>query len=211
MDIDGDLPFYLMSNRKNVISKSEIQKFRADNPELSEYIDSHKIELRPLEISNFEALCCWIIGQQISSKVARSITKRFRTYTDITPEGILEKSFDELKSIGFSKSKTKYVQNLATFFISNKMPDFNKMTNKEIIKYFSQVKGIGEWTVQMHLIFAFGRKNILAVKDLVVRKGIQRLYSLTNVPSEKEAKIIGTKWGELATIGTLLSWSIMGE
>ncbi len=211
MEIDSDLPFYLLSNKQNVISKSEIQKFRSNNPELSESIDSHKIELRPLETSNFEALCCWIIGQQISSKVARSITKRFRTHIDITPEGIIKMSSDELKSIGFSKSKTKYVKNLATFFISNKMPDFNEMTNKEIIKFFSQVKGIGEWTVQMHLIFAFGRKDVLAVKDLVVRKGIQRLYNLTNVPSEKEAKNIGMKWGKQATLGTLLSWTIMGE
>lgn len=205
-------PFYLITNNDNIITKSEISEFRSKNLDISHHIDNNKIELRPLEIDDFEALCYWIIGQLISSKVARAITERFRTQIkNISPEYILAMSSEKLLDIGLSKSKVKYVKNLANFIISNEMPDFSKLSNKEIIKFFSQVKGIGEWTVQMHLIFAFGRKDVLAAKDLVVRKGIQKLYDLTTVPTVKEVYRICEKWGNLATIGTILSWSVMGE
>ncbi|MCE7734142.1 MAG: DNA-3-methyladenine glycosylase 2 family protein [Candidatus Heimdallarchaeota archaeon] len=210
---DTDItPFYLISDNDNIITKSEISEFRSNNLDISHHIDTNNIELKPLEIENFEALCCWIIGQLISSKVARAITKRFRTQIkEISPEFILAMSSEELLNIGLSKSKVKYVKNLASFIISNEMPDFNKLSNKEIIKFFSQVKGVGEWTVQMHLIFAFGRKDVLAAKDLVVRKGVQKLYDLTTVPTVKEVYTICQNWGNLATIGTILSWSVMGE
>ena len=205
-------PFYLITYNDNIITKSEISEFRSKNLDISYHIDNNKIELRPLEIDDFEALCYWIIGQLISSKVARAITERFRTQIkDISPEYILAMSSEKLLDIGLSKSKVKYVKNLARFIISNEMPDFNKLSNKEIIKFFSQVKGIGEWTVQMHLIFAFGRKDVLAAKDLVVRKGIKKLYDLNTVPTVKEVYTICKKWGNLATIGTILSWAVMGE
>lgn len=205
-------PFYLITNNENIITKSEISEFRSRNPELSHHIDNNNIELRPLEINDFEALCCWIIGQLISSKVARVITERFRSQIkEISPEYILTMTSEELLNIGLSKSKVEYVQNLANFIISSEIPNFNKLSNKEIIKFFSQVKGIGEWTVQMHLIFAFGRKDVLAAKDLVVRKGIQKLYDLSGVPTVKQVYEICKRWDGLATIGTILSWAVMGE
>ena len=205
-------PFYLITDSKNIITKSEIFEFRSNNIEISHFIDTNYIELRPLEIEDFEALCCWIIGQLISSKVARAITKRFRTQIkDISPRNIIAISSKELLDIGLSKSKVKYVKNLAKFIISTEMPDFSKLSNKEIIKLFCQVKGVGEWTVQMHLIFAFGRKDVLAAKDLVVRKGVQKLYDLSSVPTVREVYTICQKWGNLATIGTILSWAVMGE
>ncbi|MHA2278373.1 MAG: DNA-3-methyladenine glycosylase family protein, partial [Candidatus Kariarchaeaceae archaeon] len=159
-------PFYLITNNDNVITKSEINEFESKNPEIAYFINNYNIELRPLKIDHFEALCCWIIGQQISSKVARAITERFRSLHNISPEKILSLSTSELLDIGLSKSKVRYVHNLAKFFVINNMPNFNDLSNDEIIAFFSQVKGIGEWTVQMHLIFAFGRKDVLAAKDL---------------------------------------------
>lgn len=205
-------PFYLITNKDNIITKSEIEEFRSANLDIAHFIDSNNIELKPIEISDFEAICCWIIGQLISSKVARAITERFQTQIkEISPQSVLAMSSDELKAIGLSKSKVEYVQNLAEFFISTDMPNFSKMSSKEVIKFFTQVRGVGKWTVEMHLIFAFGRKDILAAKDLVVRKGVKKLYDLENVPNEREVYKICKNWGNLATLGTILSWAVMGE
>jgi len=212
MIADDSTPFYLISNSSNIILNSEIQEFKSKNRELSEYIDTYPIELRLIDISNFEAFCYWIIGQQISGKAAKSITNRFKSLiVNIQPNLVLDTTHQKLVSVGLSRSKAEYIQNLANFFISTRMPNFGSMSNSDIIRFFSQVRGIGEWTVQMHLIFSFGRKDVLAAKDLVVRKGIKKLYGLANVPTEREVYTICRNWGNLATLGTILSWAVMGE
>ncbi|OLS19333.1 MAG: DNA-3-methyladenine glycosylase [Candidatus Heimdallarchaeota archaeon LC_2] len=207
-----DRPFYLLSSSKNIILPEHINQFKNRNPELSTFVDSFPIELKPIQLSNFEAFCFWIIGQQISGRAANAIIKRFQEYfITISPNEILSKSVPELRSIGLSKNKSLYLHNLANFFLNNEFPDFKLMSSREIIAYFSQIKGVGEWTVQMHLIFSFGRLDLFASKDLVVRKGIQKLYNLDHTPSEKEVLLLCEKWTNLATLGTILSWAMMGE
>ena len=212
MIADDTTPFYLISNNNNIILNSEIHEFKSNNPELSKYIDSYSIELRPIEISNFEAFCYWIIGQQISGKAAQAISNRFRSLIgNVQPNQVADISHQKLVSVGLSRSKAEYIQNLTNFFISTKMPNFTGMSNSDIIGFFSQVRGIGEWTVQMHLIFSFGRKNVLAAKDLVVRKGIKKLYGLVGIPTESKVYAICKNWGNLATLGSIISWAVMGE
>ncbi len=207
-----DLPFYLKGKGPNVITSNDIEIFVSHNPELIPYLKRYRIELKLLDISEFESLVFWIVSQQISGRVANIIIRRLKTrFPDFTPRKILETSNEVFSEIGLSKQKINYVKNVATYFLKNKDLNLKKLSDKELVQELTKIKGIGEWTVQMHMIFSEGRKNVLAVKDLGVRKGIKILYNLDHVPSEKEAKKICIKWPPKATLGTLLSWAVIGE
>ncbi len=207
----SDLPFYLTLDGDNIIKNEEIKDFIATNPELKRYFQDYKIELRLLRISNLHSFCSWIISQQISSNAANKILNRFlNEVRPLTEENVLTYSDRSFQDLGLSRSKSKYIKNIARFFIDGKdIHDPANYSSKQLREFYTKIEGIGDWTVNMHLIFVLGRKDIQAVKDLVVRKGIQKMYSLDSLPDEKTARQITQNWGDLATIGTLLAWEIV--
>lgn len=211
------IPFYLSGKGKNIITLDDINDFIKKNPELKSFFNENPIELKLLSISPFESFCSWIIGQQISIIAAESILNRFKdAIKPLTPTNLLKYDAEFLKKLGLSKSKANYVRNVATFFKQNKeeikeIYKNPKYSTEDLINFYTQIKGIGPWTVEMHAIFVEGRKDILSVKDLVVRKGMKAMYNLDEIPTEKLAKQLGKKWGEKATIGTLLAWKLAEE
>lgn len=134
-----------------------------------------------------------IISQQLSVKAAASITKRFVKLFGGTfplPEVILAKSIEELRIAGLSQAKASYIQDLAWHVSNNKLnfARFQTLSNEEIISELTAVKGIGEWTAQMFLIFSMGRLNVLPVGDLGIKNGIMRLYRLQTLPTPTEVR-----------------------
>lgn len=122
-----------------------------------------------------------IISQQLSVKAAATILGRF---VDLfghfpTPEEILERDFEELKSVGLSRPKTNYILDLAGRVHDGSLSfeNLDTMSNEQIIEQLTAVKGVGVWTVHMFLIFAMGRLDVLAVGDLGVRNALTALYS----------------------------------
>lgn len=212
-----DDPFYLRSTNANIVKEEDIDRFLQDNPDLRPYAEKYDIELRLLDQDPFTSICYWIIGQQLSVRAADSILNRFLQLVDpLQPEIALEKTIDELRSVGLSRSKGEYIQNWAKFCIEHKndprLLNPGNFDSAEIMKFYTQVKGIGPWTVNMYLIFVLGKMDIFAIKDLAVKKGIQLMYNLKELPKERDAiKNYKEQWGELATIGTLLSWFVLEE
>ena len=207
-----ETPFYLRGTGLNVIDISDIEIFKKNNPDLSHFFDKYRIELRLLDISEFESLVFWIVSQQISGRVANILIDRLRErFPDFSPEIILDTDESVFREIGLSGQKIKYVKNVAKYFVEHKNSDFSKLSDEEVIKELTSIKGVGEWTVQMHMIFSEGRKNVLAIKDLGVRKGLQVIYGLDHIPTEKEAKKLCVSWPPRATVGTLLCWAVIGE
>ena len=127
-------------------------------------------------------LCNSIISQQLSTKVAAVIQKRFIDLYKKTPgpQQILDTSVESLRSIGFSNAKASYVHNVCNFFIEHKLTDARlaKMSNEEIIELLTQIKGIGKWTVEMILMFTLGREDVFAVDDLGIQQSVTKLYEL---------------------------------
>ena len=128
-----------------------------------------------------------IISQQLSVKAAATIERRFQALFDTefpAPEAILAKSVDELRTAGLSRAKAAYIRDLAQHIHDGKLKfdHFDDLNNEEIIKELVAVKGIGEWTAHMFLMFCMGRLDILATGDLGIRNGVQKLYGLENVP-----------------------------
>lgn len=161
----------------------------------------------------YRALGDSIIGQQLSVKAAASIKKRFRDLFGGTfpePQAILQKSIDELRTAGLSNAKAKYIQDLAQHIIDGKIDfaDIDELTNEAIVKKLTDVKGIGEWTVHMFLMFCMGRTDVLAVGDLGIRNAVQNLYNLDYTPSPKEVTDIATKngWHPYESIACWYLW-----
>jgi DNA-3-methyladenine glycosylase II len=139
----------------------------------------------------YGALVNSIIGQQLSVKAASTIKQRF---IDLfggklpSPEAIINKSHEELRSVGLSNAKANYIRDLAEHVLDgrikfDRIPD---QTNAEIIAELTNVKGIGEWTVHMFLMFSVGRLDVLATGDLGVRNAVRGLYSLENTPTPQQ-------------------------
>lgn len=205
--------FYLTDVGQNVICSQDVIAFTERNPTLKPFIVRHPPTLRLVPYPLFESLCYWIVSQQIGGRVANKMIEKFRRVCPrIEPKFIFRQQHNYFRDFGLSRAKTEAIQNLAAFMLKHEnFIQHNQFTSKEAISFFTQVKGIGEWTIQMHLIFGWGHLDILAAKDLAVRKGIQILCGLNNVPTEKQVKECCQHWGELSTLGTLLAWAVKGE
>jgi DNA-3-methyladenine glycosylase II len=203
----------------NIFTKRVLNKFKKQVPELKAAVDVINLKLEPTLIPPFEMLIRSIVYQQLSGKAAKTIHDRLlKLVGKLTPARVLAKSQEELKTVGLSRQKASYLHNVAEAFGRGgflwkyrTIESLTELTSKEIVNLFVQIKGVGEWTVEMYLIFSMGRLDILSEKDLGVRKGVQKLYGLDKVPTPKEVITIAQKWQSLETVGTFLAWRIIEE
>ena len=203
----------------NIFTSKVLNQFKKQVPELKRPLELVKLNLEPTLMPPFEMLVRSIIYQQLSGKAAKTIHDRFlKLVGKLTPTSVLRTSQDNLKSVGLSRQKASYLHNVAESFLRGgflwkyrTVESLSELSSKEIVDLFAQIKGVGEWTVEMYLIFAMGRLDILSEKDLGVRKGIQKLYQLPDVPTPKEVIQLAEKWKPLETVGTFLAWRILEE
>lgn len=161
----------------------------------------------------YQKLVRSIIGQQLSVKAAETIWQRFLALFEgqpPLPEAILRKRPEELRSVGLSGAKVAYVQDLALQIVDgrleiNKLPD---LSNQEIIAELTAVKGIGEWTAHMFLIFSLGQLDVLPVGDLGVRTAAMRLYELSDLPSAAQLRELSTArgWRPYESVASWYLW-----
>jgi DNA-3-methyladenine glycosylase II len=160
-------------------------------------------------------LCASIMSQQLSTKVAEVIFKRFLLLFDTTdprPEQVLALDYQQLRSIGLSHAKATYVHNVAEFAIAKGMTvkKLNTMDNETVIQYLTEIKGVGRWTVEMLLMFTLGREDVFAVDDLGIQQSMARVYKLEHLSNkelkEKMMKISG-KWIPYRTYACMHLWN----
>lgn len=173
----------------------------------------------------FQALCRAIIYQQISGKAAASIYKKCLSLFGIdlklpidwesrgaqkfpTPEEVLQMPAVRLRRSGLSAQKVVYVKDLAQKFVDGTIAHktLHRMTNDNIVKTLTQVKGIGIWTVHMFLIFTLNRPDILPTGDLGIRKGFQAMYKLRALPSPAHMERLAKPWRSHASIASWYLW-----
>lgn len=152
-----------------------------------------------------------IISQQISTAAAKTIYQRLLDLYDdalIDPQTLLATPEEKLRSAGISQKKVTYLKDLAEKVL-NSLPaiiELEKMEDEAIIDVLTQVKGVGRWTVQMLLIFTFGRLNVLPVDDLGVRKAIKQLYNLKELPKPKVVEEIARSWHPFCSVAVWYLW-----
>ena len=159
-------------------------------------------------------LCGSIMSQQLNTKVAEIIYNRFLTlYKNKKPSAqqIIDTPFETLRGIGLSYAKVNYVKNVCVFFLEEKITDarLHKMSNEELIPYLSKIKGVGQWTVEMILMFTLGREDVFALDDLGIQQSMAKLYSLdlTDKKTLREnMKNISQKWSPYRTYACRYLW-----
>ena len=171
-----------------------------------------------IQISNnlepYQSLIKSVIFQQLHPKAGNAILKRFLKIFDDkfpTDKYILKESPIKIKSCGLSKNKLSTILLIASLNINKKLPtskEIIKMTDNEIIKLFSSIKGIGEWTVQMILIFNLGRLDIIPQNDLAIRKNYQKFKQLNTIISPKDIIDISKVWRPYRSIASWYLWHL---
>jgi DNA-3-methyladenine glycosylase II len=158
-------------------------------------------------------LCYSIMSQQLSTKVASVIKRRFVDLygAEPTPQQIVDTPFDKLRAIGLSNAKVNYVQNVARFDLEQGIDHrkLSKLSNEEVIAYLTQIKGVGRWTTEMLLMFALGREDVFAPDDLGLQNAIIGLYGLRHrkkkIMIERIVKI-AEQWSPYRTYACLYLW-----
>ena len=146
-----------------------------------------------------------IIEQQISFKAAITVKKRFSELINgMSNEQILKINLDKLQSIGISHKKAEYIKNVFNFFNTSNH-NFKQMSNAQVIELLSSIKGVGEWTAQMFLIFSLFRVNIFSPKDLALINSIKKNYGLDKIENEMLNELV-SRWSPYNSIACLFLW-----
>ena len=165
------------------------------------------------ETQYFKSLVRSIIYQQLSGKAASKIHSRFlniyTTNSHPSPNQIKSTDIDILKDAGLSKQKINYIYNLCEYSLNNNIENIDQLSNNEISKELTQIKGIGQWTVDMFLMFTLNREDVFPVGDLGVKKGLMEFEKLTNLPLEKEMDRLSEKWKPYRSIAAWYMWIII--
>lgn len=161
--------------------------------------------------SYFYSLVSSIVSQQLSTKAADTIWKRFVALLPdgkTTPESVVALEDQLIRDAGISWSKIKYIKDLAEKTLSSGIlfEQFEIMTEEEIIEELIKVKGIGRWTAEMFLMFSMQRPDIFSYGDLGLRRALQNLYHLDHEPTMTEAEKISNVWKPYRTIASRYLW-----
>jgi DNA-3-methyladenine glycosylase II len=159
----------------------------------------------------YGALLRAIVGQQLSTKAARTIYLRvvdlFGGATP-TPEQLLEAPEEDLRGCGLSGRKTEYVRDLAAHVISGELEldRLDRLGDEEVIEEIVAVRGLGRWTAEMFLLFHLQRPDVLSGGDLGIRKAIQIEYGLAEMPTPTRVIEIGEPWRPHRSLASLYLW-----
>jgi DNA-3-methyladenine glycosylase II len=161
-------------------------------------------------VPQFASLAEAIVYQQLNGKAAVTIFKRFAELAGepITPEGILKLSDEQLRSVGLSKQKSSYLKDLAAKTAAGLL-DFSRLpdlSDDEVIKHLTQVKGIGVWTAHMFLMFSLRRPDVLPTGDYGVQVAIKKHYNKRKLPKPKDMEKIARAWVPYRSVACWYMW-----
>jgi DNA-3-methyladenine glycosylase II len=154
-----------------------------------------------------------IVGQQLSTKAAATIWQRVLALFSgrmPTPEELIEIDDQKLRDAGLSWNKVKYVKDLAGHILDGRLDldHIATMPNEQIIEQLTAVKGLGEWSAHMFMMFGLGRLDILPTGDLGIRKAAMRLYDLKRMPAPEQLITISNrnKWHPYESVASWYLW-----
>ena len=176
---------------------------------LKKLIQTYRNEYLNLNSNYFHSLINSIIGQQISVSAADSMkTKFFKLKRNITPQTVSKLSTIDLRKCGLSRQKILYIRNISKFFLQNKkfIKNISKSSEEEIYNNLIEIKGVGNWTIHMFLMFSYGSSNIFPTGDLGFLKAISKLYKVQLSISERKLKLLYKKWSPYSSQATWYLW-----
>lgn len=165
--------------------------------------------------SAFVSLARAIVGQQLSTKAAATIWDRFCDLNggSMQAETVLARDEDEHRSVGVSRQKHRYLQDLARHYMDD--PDsFDRVSawsDEEIIASWTRVKGLGRWTVQMHLMFALNRPDVFSPDDLGIRRSMERFLGIPKDSAKSVYEKRSLLWGPFRTAACRFLWDALSN
>ena len=187
---------------------------RAADPVLGRLLDEHGEPSwdRVPRPEHYSALVRSIVGQQLSVRAARAIHARLLEYfggSEPTPEQILAADPDAMRvAAGLSRAKVVFLRSLATCIEDGSLDlaHLESLPDEEVTAQLTTVKGIGEWSADMFLMFQLRRPDVLAVGDLGIRRAAERAYGLDSLPSAAELRALAEPWRPHRTAACVLLW-----
>lgn len=187
---------------------------------LCEIIKKNQHQILISKNNPFNTLIKSILGQQISVKAAQSIYDRLLELVenDISPSKITAINKEDLRRIGLSRQKIEYINNISDHFINNPRNTSNSYflssSKDEIYNNLINIKGVGEWTIEMFFIFYMTLPDIMPFKDIGLINAIKKAYNLVNLDKKTEYESIlniSDKWRPYRTVATWYLWQMIDD
>ncbi|XP_065851624.1 DNA-3-methyladenine glycosylase 1 [Euphorbia lathyris] len=192
-----------------------LDHLRNSDPLLVTLIDTHNPPKFDTSGPPFQSLARSILYQQLATNAAKSIYTRFLALcggeSGVLPENVLSLSAQQLREIGISGRKASYLHDLADKYRTGSLSDSSilEMNDEMLLTSLTAVKGIGVWSVHMFMIFSLHKPDVLPVGDLGVRKGVQSLYGLKELPQPLQMEQVCEKWRPYRSVGSWYMWRLM--
>jgi len=159
----------------------------------------------------YGALLRAVVGQQLSTKAARTIYERVIALfdgEDPGPERLLEADEKALRGAGLSGRKGEYLRDLAAHVISGdlELGQLDKLSDEKVIEEIVAVRGLGQWTAEMFLMFHLGRPDVVSGGDLGIRRAIQIEYGMDEMPTPDQVIERAEPWRPNRTLACLYLW-----
>ncbi|PSQ57858.1 DNA-3-methyladenine glycosylase 2 family protein [Halobacteriales archaeon SW_8_68_21] len=184
-----------------------------EDPTMAALVDRYgSLDVMPAD-DEFARLCTSIVNQQLSTASAAAIHERFVDVLggDPTPDRVLAADEAALREAGLSGTKVEYLRNVAAAFRDDERTFTREGVAGEsdaaVVDRLTAIRGVGEWTARMYLIFALGREDVLPLGDLAVRKGIEQAYNDGEELSRAEMREIADSWRPYRSYGTRYIWA----
>jgi len=190
--------------------RKALNHLRKCDPVLSAIIEKVGPFRMQYGLPEFASLAEAIVYQQLHGKAAETIFRRFVALAGdpLTPAGILRLSDNQLRSVGLSKQKSSYLKDLASKTSSGLLnfSELDKLSDEDVIKHLTQVKGIGVWTAHMFLIFSLRRPNVLPTGDYGVQVALKKHYKKRKLPKPKDMEKIARVWEPYRSVACWYMW-----
>lgn len=192
-----------------------IRHLRVADPALAAVIDAHEPPVFQCPHRPFHSLVRSILYQQLAFKAAASVYSRFLSLlggeAGVAPDAVLALTPHQLRQIGVSPRKASYLHDLARKYADGILSDSAvvNMDDRSLAAMLTMVKGIGAWSVHMFMIFSLARPDVLPSADLGVRKGVQMLYALEDVPRPSQMDKLCERWRPYRSVGAWYMWRLI--
>ena len=187
----------------------EAESVLRNDPVMAELLDTYD-PYTERDWAEYERLCISIINQQLSTASAAAVRGRvFELLGEVTPETVLAADETALREAGLSASKVEYLQNAARAFQEQ---DYSRealadYTDEEVVDRLTEIRGVGEWTAHMYLLFVLERPDVLPLGDLAIRRGIENRYGNGEAMTREEMREVAEAWRPYRSVATRYIWA----
>lgn len=194
--------------------ETEIKHLQSRDPKLGKEIQRIGMIKRRVIPDPFESLINSIISQQISKKAAATVSGRLYELLadDMTPTSIMNAGPKAIQSCGMSERKAGYIMGIAEAALAGEV-DFDTLhtlSDEEVIRKLTTLRGVGVWTAEMLLIFSLARPDVVSYGDLAIRRGMVALYGLDEL-SRRQFAVFAKRYSPYGSVASLYLWALAGQ